>query len=492
MPGLLFEELAPIVPSAPNRMDIALMVGVVRVRAGAALPAVMAQWLDQRGWTSQRYPVRRDQLLDIPIPIDSWDRFDQLFAWEQRAVSGNDGSTYFGAAVRSFFAQGGRRCYVVRAGDPTLLEDLRALRLQVLSLLLPGYPIRFSPAAADRDSWHGLGHLFGLPDVSLVCLPDLPELLSVDRTRVPLPEPPPSPAEIFKECSVELAPPPPDRSVRDVGAPRCDDQGYSDWAKAVNLVTSTIARGTREVEFVAAVPLPEQALNLAGTPLGQSDSEWRTRPQSAFLQLVFPWVTTPGSSALPENLEPPDGVMAGILARNALTQGTYRSAAGLHVGDIASVFPLLSREEQDRLEDHVCLIGPTPGGLKLLTDVTMSPQYYQPGSLSRLVSTLVRTARSVGEVSTFEPNGEAVWGEVQSRLNNFLLGLFHAGALRGSSPQDAFTVQCDRSTMTQNDLDSGRLIALVQISPAAPIDTITVTLVINEDRLTLAPAGGLA
>ncbi len=46
--------------------------------------------------------------------------------------------------------------------------------------------------------------------------------------------------------------------------------------------------------------------------------------------------------------------------------------------------------------------------------------------------------------------------------------------------------------MTQNDLDAGRLIALVQINPAAPIDTITVTLVINEDRLALAPAGGVA
>jgi hypothetical protein len=366
MPGLLFEERAPIVPSAPNRMDIALMVGFVRVRANATLPATTAQWLDQRGWTKQLYSSRRDGLLDIPIPIDGWDQFDQLFAWEQRTDSGNDGSTYFGAAVRSFFAQGGRRCYVVRAGDPPKLEDRRASRLRAVGLLLPGYPIRFNPSAADRDSWHGLGHLFGLPDVSFLCLPDLPELVGVDRVQVPVPEPPRGPVEVFKECSVELPPSPADKSVRGIDAPRCDDQGYSDWAKAVGLVTFTLANRNREVEFVAAVPLPEQSMNLDGAAFGQSDDEWRRRTQPAFLQLVYPWVSTPGSGALPENLEPADGAFTGMLARNALTQGTYHSAAGLHAGDIASVFPLVSREEQSRLEDNICLIGPTPTGLKLL------------------------------------------------------------------------------------------------------------------------------
>jgi hypothetical protein len=54
------------------------------------------------------------------VPIDSWEVFDHLFAWERRPLNetGRLGTTYLGAAVRSFFAQGGRKCYVIRAGEP--------------------------------------------------------------------------------------------------------------------------------------------------------------------------------------------------------------------------------------------------------------------------------------------------------------------------------------------------------------------------------------
>ena len=486
MPGLVFEEQAPIAPSAPNRMDIALMVGFVRMRPGAKLPAGTLQWLKDSGWMQKRYSSRVDGLLDVPILIDNWGEFDQLFAWEQRDSAIQDGATYLGSAVRSFFAQGGRRCYVVRAGDPTLLEAKRASRLDSLTLLLPGYPNGFAPSPADRESWHGMGHLFGLPDVSFVCLPDLPEAVGVDRQRVPLPDPPPGPREVFVECSIALPAPPPDLSVRDVSAPTCDDQGYSDWASAVNLVTSTLARRNREAEFVAALPMPQKTVDIDG--LQQAGLQ-----RTAFLQLVYPWVTTPGSFALPENVEPADGAFTGILARNSLTRGTYHTAANLHVGDISALFPRLGRQEQDALEEDISLIGPTPSGLKLLSDVTTSTdQSYRCGSVSRLIASVVRTARRIGEDSAFEPSGARVWGEVRERLNSFLLGLYHADALRGSSPGEAYNVKCDRSTMTQNDLDEGRLIAVVQLDPAAPIDTITVVLSLNENRLALAPAGGVA
>ena len=44
------------------------------------------------------------------------------------------------------------------------------------------------------------------------------------------------------------------------------------------------------------------------------------------------------------------------------------------------------------------------------------------------------------------------------------------GALLGDKPEKAYFVQCDRSTMTQNDLDNGRLVCLVGVAaaPARP------------------------
>ena len=44
------------------------------------------------------------------------------------------------------------------------------------------------------------------------------------------------------------------------------------------------------------------------------------------------------------------------------------------------------------------------------------------------------------------------------------------GALLGSSAKEAFFVRCDRSTMTQNDLDNGRLICLVGVAVLKPAE----------------------
>jgi phage tail sheath protein FI len=40
----------------------------------------------------------------------------------------------------------------------------------------------------------------------------------------------------------------------------------------------------------------------------------------------------------------------------------------------------------------------------------------------------------------------------------------------GTKPEEAYFVRCDRSTMTQNDLDNGRLIVLVSVSPIRPAE----------------------
>ena len=49
-------------------------------------------------------------------------------------------------------------------------------------------------------------------------------------------------------------------------------------------------------------------------------------------------------------------------------------------------------------------------------------------------------------------------------------------------PAEAYQVRCDRGTMTQNDIDNGRVIAIVQFNAAAPIDTITVVLIGERGR----------
>ena len=47
-----------------------------------------------------------------------------------------------------------------------------------------------------------------------------------------------------------------------------------------------------------------------------------------------------------------------------------------------------------------------------------------------------------------------------------------AGAFAGSTPRESYFVQCDQTTMTRGDLDSGRLIVLIGVAPIKPAEFI--------------------
>lgn len=68
----------------------------------------------------------------------------------------------------------------------------------------------------------------------------------------------------------------------------------------------------------------------------------------------------------------------------------------------------------------------------------------------------------------FEPNSEATWAAVRGSIEDFLITLWHGGALAGFKAQESFFVHCDRTTMTQTDIDDGRLVCLVGVAPRRP------------------------
>jgi Bacteriophage tail sheath protein len=76
--------------------------------------------------------------------------------------------------------------------------------------------------------------------------------------------------------------------------------------------------------------------------------------------------------------------------------------------------------------------------------------------------------------TVFEPNGEPLWATVRRTIGDFLYGEFRGGHLVGDRPEDAFFVKCDRSTMTQNDLDDGRLVCLVGVAQLRPAEFVIV------------------
>ena len=72
--------------------------------------------------------------------------------------------------------------------------------------------------------------------------------------------------------------------------------------------------------------------------------------------------------------------------------------------------------------------------------------------------------------AVFEPNGRALWANIRETISAFLYNECVSGALLGATPRKAFFVRCDRSTMTQNDLDNGRLICLIGVAALKPAE----------------------
>jgi phage tail sheath protein FI len=72
------------------------------------------------------------------------------------------------------------------------------------------------------------------------------------------------------------------------------------------------------------------------------------------------------------------------------------------------------------------------------------------------------------QFAVFEPNCEALWADVRSVVSDFLFEQWQNGALMGARPEEAYFVKCDRSTMTRDDLDNGRLVLLAGVATAKP------------------------
>jgi phage tail sheath protein FI len=70
----------------------------------------------------------------------------------------------------------------------------------------------------------------------------------------------------------------------------------------------------------------------------------------------------------------------------------------------------------------------------------------------------------------FEPNDERLWARVKDTIRLFLRTQWRNGAMMGLTEDEAFTIACDRSTMTQDDILNGRLVCEIGIAPVRPAE----------------------
>jgi uncharacterized protein len=176
---------------------------------------------------------------------------------------------------------------------------------------------------------------------------------------------------------------------------------------------------------------------------------------------------------------PPSGHMAGIYARTDIERGVHKAPANAVPRSITGLDLTVTRREQEILNPEKINIirdfradnrGYRVWGARCLTSET--PWIYI--NVRRLFIYLEESLDEGTQFVVFEPNDEKLWTRVRQTVSIFLTRVWRDGALFGSTPEEAFFVRCDETTMSPDDILNGRLIMEIGVAPVRPAEFVVI------------------
>ena len=243
--------------------------------------------------------------------------------------------------------------------------------------------------------------------------------------------------------------------------------GYNDDADRADQINQSLISHCERMRYRIAV---------LDSGNGQTISQiraMRARIDSKHAAIYYPWVVAIDPQSQRETALPPSGFVAGIYARNDRLRAVYKAPANEVVTGALGFETMLNRSQQEVLnpEGINCFRFFEGRGNRLWGARTVSSDpEWKYVNLRRYFAYLERSIDVGTQWAVFEPNGEMLWANVRRTIEDFLFNECQMGALLGDKPEKAFFVRCDRSTMTQNDLDNGRLVCLIGVAALRPAE----------------------
>jgi hypothetical protein len=205
---------------------------------------------------------------------------------------------------------------------------------------------------------------------------------------------------------------------------------------------------------------------------------------STYAGVYYPWIRVYDPLIRDTRLVPPGGHVAGIIARTDIERGVHKAPANAVVrgiinrdlnGNKKPVEYQVTKGQHDMLN---------PKGINVIRDfradgrgirlwgarTTSSDPEWKYVNVRRLFLFVEESIDEGTQWVVFEPNHEPTWAAVVRNISAFLRSVWRSGALQGVTEEEAFFVKCDRTTMTQDDIDNGRLICLIGIAPVKPAE----------------------
>jgi len=227
-----------------------------------------------------------------------------------------------------------------------------------------------------------------------------------------------------------------------------------------------------------STPPPDDSMNDVQFQRQQYDTKYAA--------IYYPWLLIPEPFPLSlsniSNLAiPPSGHITGIYANVDTTRGVHKAPANEVVNGIVGLQRIINDSEQE-------ILNPFPVNINVVRDfrsqdrgirvwgarVISSDSDYKYVNVRRLLIFIEKSLNQGLQWVVFEPNAQPLWARVVRSISAFLTVVWRNGALQGAKKEEAFFVKCDNTTMTQTDIDEGRLICYVGVAPVMPAEFVII------------------
>ncbi|HQA31062.1 MAG TPA: phage tail sheath subtilisin-like domain-containing protein [Propioniciclava tarda] len=234
-----------------------------------------------------------------------------------------------------------------------------------------------------------------------------------------------------------------------------------------------IEQATRLMDRFAVLDPPHGSSNTPATldAMQTHAANFDTRYAAIYYPRVV--VTDPLSGG--SRVVAPSGHVLGVYARVDNTRGVHKAPANEVLLGITDIETFVSNGAQEILN---------PRGINVLRDLRAqrrglriygarcltSEADWVYVNVRRLFIFVEESLQEGCQWVVFEPNDQRLWQRVKDSISIFLTGVWRDGALMGAKQQEAFFVNCDRSTMDDDDILNGRLVAEIGIAPVRPAE----------------------
>lgn len=181
----------------------------------------------------------------------------------------------------------------------------------------------------------------------------------------------------------------------------------------------------------------------------------------------------------------PSGTVAGLWARTDGARGVWKAPAGTEasLSGVQKLEYKLTDPENGVLNPLAinCLrtfpvYGPVCWGARTLYGADQMADDYKYIPIRRLALFIEESLFRGTQWVVFEPNDTPLWAQIRLNVGAFMQTLFRQGAFQGSTPQQAYYVQCDATTNPQATIDLGIVNIQVGFAPLKPAEFVVITI----------------